>query len=138
MDIDQSYNQMHCQMDGKIDNSMDTFPDHQINVKRKNLRNRLRDGIYSPPSVIDDLYALSCDRWKYKNGYEEYDIMMMMHGTDTYFKCNCGNGNRDNISTNYCKHIVGVILKMGLNQIKHMGMVETTQNVIDMLQNFNL
>lgn len=132
----------------------------EIDEKKKKIMNRLRDGIYSPPSLVDNLRAKSCTEWTCKgnNSNNEYTIIMKQSPSESqedngyvYFECTCGRyeGNKYYSSENfekdksvYCKHIISVIIKLGLNQIKRVGLGTTsngtTEDVINMLKSFSL
>ena len=53
-------------------------------------------------------------------------------GDDVYFKCDCQQ------NAVYCKHIVGIILKIGLNQIKQIGLEGTPDEMFNVLKAFSM
>jgi hypothetical protein len=135
LDVDK-YAYMSCENNKK---KRKLYPGSKIEPTQRKIMNKLRDGVYSPPQVINKLKANSCTEWECldSSGFETHHISMRhTFENDVFFECNC-NKSDNNVKTRDCKHIVGVILKIGLNQANQVG-AGTTKDVLKMFKLFSL
>lgn len=104
-----------------------------VKNKKRRLMNRIRDGVYSPPDVVKNLHAISCTHWQHFDGFKKCNIYMKHVNKNVCFECDCKP-----FTTNYCSHIVGVILKISLMQVSQVGMECNPNSIIEMFKNMDV